>query len=130
MQFILGWGNEGISMIGVILWRSIDDSKAVIWCEDQGNLAFADIAGDQIGAETGFDVGDVVQFDVSVERNIRCAKNVTRLLDNWGSSLADALTRLPVEPGETSDSTNVLPFSPGPGRARRQAQALSRVRHG
>lgn len=27
-------------MLGVVLWADIDDRKAVIWCEDHGNLAY------------------------------------------------------------------------------------------
>ena len=85
-------------MIGVILWRDVDDGKAVIWCEDQGDLAYLDQLDDLLDPVTTLDVGDVVRFDMLIERNMRLARNVTRLLDNWGSTLGDALRMVPQDP--------------------------------
>ena len=85
-------------MIGVILWRNVDDGKAVIWCEDQGDLAYLDRLEHLLDPVSTLDVGDVVRFDLSIQRNMRLARNVTRLLDNWGSTLGDALRVLPRDP--------------------------------
>ena len=90
-------------MIGVILWRDVDDGKAVIWCEDQGDLAYLDRLEDILDPVTSLAVGDVVRFDMSIERNMRLALNVTRLLDNWGATLGDALRKVPKDP-ETLDA--------------------------
>ena len=100
-------------MIGVILWRDVADSKSVIWCEDQGDLVFFDGLNDSVQPEVLLDVGDVVRFEVAVARNARLAKNVTRLKDNWGSTLVDALTNLPPElsPASRQKSAKVVPFN-------------------
>ncbi|MEO9821655.1 MAG: hypothetical protein ABJ370_10435 [Paracoccaceae bacterium] len=92
-------------MIGVILWRDIDDGKAVIWCEDQGDLAYLDRIEDILDPEITLSVGDVVRFDMTIERNMRLALNVTRLLDNWGSTLGDALRKVPNDPDTLDAST-------------------------
>jgi len=100
-------------MIGVILWRDVADSKSVIWCEDQGDLVFFDGLSDSVQPDVLLDVGDVVRFEVAVARNARLAKNVTRLMDNWGSTLVDALTNLPPEPAlaSRSNGAKIVPFS-------------------
>ncbi len=100
-------------MIGVILWRDVDDGKAVIWCEDQGDLAYLDRLEDILDPVTSFAVGDVVRFDMTIERHMRLARNVTRLLDNWGSTLGDALRKVPNDPDsvETSTGTQILAFA-------------------
>ncbi len=85
-------------MIGVILWRDVHDGKAVIWCEDQGDLAYLDRIDGLLDRDSFLDVGDVVRFDLMIKQNLRLARNVTRLLDNWGSTLGDVLKRLPGDP--------------------------------
>ena len=30
-------------MLGVVLWSDVSDRKAVIWCEDQGDLAYVNV---------------------------------------------------------------------------------------
>ena len=35
-------------MYGVVLWADASDTKAVIWCEDQGNLAYYTAAEEDI----------------------------------------------------------------------------------
>ena len=91
-------------MIGVILWRDLDDGKAVIWCEDQGDLAYLDQMEDIIDSARSLSVGDVVRFDMSIRRNMRSALNVTRILGNWGATLGDALRKVPSDP-ETLDAS-------------------------
>lgn len=58
-------------MIGVVLWRDVDAAKAVIWCEDQGDLAFFSAS-----ASAGtFDicVGDWVSFELELHVDLRMA---------------------------------------------------------
>ena len=69
------------TMIGVVLWKNIDDGSAVIWCEDQGDLAFSNNKDTTLDTEAFFDVGDVVEFDVLVLQNMRGARNICRLQD-------------------------------------------------
>ncbi|MEO9514744.1 MAG: hypothetical protein ABJH45_10940 [Paracoccaceae bacterium] len=91
-------------MIGVILWRDLDDGKAVIWCEDQGDLAYLDQLVDAVDSAKSLSVGDVVRFDISIKRNMRSALNVTRMLGNWGATLGDAQRTVPSDP-ETLDAS-------------------------
>lgn len=47
-------------MMGVVLWSDQQVGKAVIWCEDQGKLAY--VTGDQaeINTELELQAGDLV----------------------------------------------------------------------
>lgn len=60
-------------MFGVVLWSDVKDRKAVIWCEDHGDLAFYRQRQEDSGV--GLDAGDWVQFDLTVERHLRFAHN-------------------------------------------------------
>ncbi len=99
-------------MIGVILWRDVEDGKAVIWCEDQGDLAYLDRIEDILDPENMLSIGDVVRFDLLIERNLRLARNVTRLLDNWGATLNNALMMVPGDPIGIAPTTgaDIVPF--------------------
>lgn len=114
-------------MIGVILWRDVVDTKAVIWCEDQGDLAYC--GGDNVPARDldGLKVGDVVQFDVMISGQTRRAVNVLRLIDNWGQSLGKALGHLPEEAtSDQSDEAKVIPFSQAKPRERVSSPGIQR----
>lgn len=113
-------------MIGVILWSDHNDRKAVIWCEDQGDLAFVSQGEPQPDGEDFFEVGDVVRFEVSLQRNLRLAHNPRRLNRNWGASLPDSLQSIPDTPGalRTTHSAEVIPFRPG-SRVAHQHRARS-----
>lgn len=92
-------------MIGVILWRDVAEGKAVVWCEDQGDLAFFNELRDTMDPDVLLDVGDVVRFDVHAQSNLRVATNVSRLLENWGNLLNDALRQIPEEPSGVREGT-------------------------
>ncbi|SNR42748.1 hypothetical protein [Puniceibacterium sediminis] len=63
------------NMFGVVLWTDTAEKKAVIWCEDHGNLAF--YSGEDHSAVEGvsLDAGDLIQFDMNEESNLRLARN-------------------------------------------------------
>ena len=66
-------------MYGVVLWTDASESKAVIWCEDHGNLAYysePEVTFDSGGA---LDAGDLIQFDLREEREYRRARNLRRI---------------------------------------------------
>ncbi|KMK67509.1 hypothetical protein [Puniceibacterium sp. IMCC21224] len=73
------------SMYGVVLWTNTDERKAVIWCEDHGNLAF--YSQNDLGEHTDqsvldglpLDAGDLIQFDLREERDLRLARNPQRV---------------------------------------------------
>ncbi|MBW4708703.1 hypothetical protein KX928_13015 [Roseobacter sp. YSTF-M11] len=99
-------------MIGVVLWSDASDRKAVIWCEDQGDLAFLNSAGDTLQSDAFFDAGDVVQFDMEVHASMRRAHNPRLVLERAGADLPDVLLR-GVSPSEDAPrSAQIIPFAP------------------
>ncbi|WP_415920352.1 hypothetical protein [Tateyamaria sp. SN6-1] len=98
-------------MIGVILWSDPAAEKAVIWCEDHGDLAFLS-RPDAVQLPEGFvDVGDVVEFDISARKNTRLAKNVTVVSESKGTDLVEQLKSAPPPPAmQASHTAEVIPF--------------------
>ncbi|MEM8655543.1 MAG: hypothetical protein AAGF36_12430 [Pseudomonadota bacterium] len=100
-------------MIGVILWSDPAAEKAVIWCEDHGDLAYLS-REECAGLPDGFfDVGDMVQFDLTADRSVRRVTSVTALEQNFGTMLADSLGQPHVPQRarvDVADSAEIIPF--------------------
>lgn len=96
-------------MIGVVLWSDPCDRKAVVWCEDQGDLAFLSEHATLDVHDAFFEIGDVLQFDVTLERTYRRASN-PRLVQE-GAGLA-AVGELKASAQPQPDGGNVIPFRP------------------
>jgi hypothetical protein len=62
-------------MIGVILWSDTSERKAVVWCEDQGDLAFLGNGDAQLEHLGELTAGDLLEFDVRVEGDLRRVNN-------------------------------------------------------
>ncbi|WP_050930004.1 hypothetical protein [Aestuariivita boseongensis] len=62
-------------MLGVVLWSDPREGKAVIWCEDHGELAFYRRVDEGHSTSPEFAPGDLVQFDVETVRHLRFALN-------------------------------------------------------
>jgi hypothetical protein len=77
------------NMYGVVLWSNDESTKAVIWCEDQGDLAFY-AHGTQEDAFQ-LDAGDMVQFDVRNDRHLRFALNPRLVGAGVCAGIADSL---------------------------------------
>ena len=60
-------------MFGVVLWSDRDKNRAVIWCEDHRNLAFFRQDGEDDDQSGRFVPGDLVEFDLREENNLRLA---------------------------------------------------------
>ena len=72
-------------MFGVILWSDPFVKKAVIWCEDQGNLAYYEAPKNVSRIdELFFDTGDYVEFDVEMDRDLCRASNAQIVLPVGG----------------------------------------------
>ncbi|MEM6887762.1 MAG: hypothetical protein AAF636_06435 [Pseudomonadota bacterium] len=97
-------------MIGVVLWSDPKDRKAVIWCEDQGDLAFLNTPESEIESQGFFDAGDVVQFDVELDCSIRRAHNPTLVLEKVGKSLSNALRVRSSDQLPPHATAEVIPF--------------------
>jgi len=61
-------------MYGVVLWKDIEGSRAVIWCEDHGDLAFLS-AEEGMHSGADLDAGDLIHFDVMWDGALRRANN-------------------------------------------------------
>ncbi|WP_458322078.1 hypothetical protein [Roseobacter sp. A03A-229] len=103
-------------MIGVVLWSDASDRKAVIWCEDQGDLAFLNSADDVFQSDAFFDAGDVVQFDMEVQASMRRAHNPRLVLEQAGVGLPEALRQSASSVARMTSSAKVIPFEPRAGR--------------
>lgn len=108
-------------MYGVVLWSDGEKNRAVIWCEDHGNLAF--FKGDHADEPgiAGIDPGDLVQFELTEERQMRLASNPRLVAADEYPTLAQDLrytgpmASLPKEKS-AQDVSNIVPFAP-PERA-------------
>jgi len=93
-------------MFGVVLWSDEQEQKAVIWCEDHGDLAFYSNKVD--GFRLTLDAGDWVQFDMTMERHQRFAHNPRLVCEGVYPDLADALCAVPAPhsvPGPSKERT-------------------------
>ena len=79
-------------MFGVILWSDPERQKAVIWCEDHGQLAFYnDHASDLL--PYAYDVGDLVEFQVQDYDGLRHASDLRLVSQQEYPNLIQALKK-------------------------------------
>lgn len=116
-------------MYGVVLWSDPDARKAVIWCEDHGDLAFYSAGSHLTLGEVSLDAGDLVEFDVTTERALRYAHNPQVVSEGFDREIADRLDRGAVPargqacPARKSEERRILPFRrPGAAAQRRPLQ--------
>lgn len=83
-------------MFGVVLWSDTQVKKAVIWCEDHGDLAFYNQSDGR--DDFSLDAGDWVQFDMTVDHHQRFAHNPRLVSEGVYPDLADALSATAVAP--------------------------------
>lgn len=103
------------TMYGVVLWADRQDHKAVIWCEDQGDLALYPDTEASLHAGLSLDAGDLIQFDMRQDRNLRFARNPRLLAQKHCPELAEALRQTTPQraaPKRSFDRAdgNVIPF--------------------
>ncbi|EBA09050.1 hypothetical protein [Sagittula stellata] len=105
------------SMYGVVLWADASDTKAVIWCEDHGNLAYYTAAEEHIHEGPTLDAGDLIQFELCECADFRRADNPKRVGQGYAPELArnlrgrasDVVSPRP-EPRRATGGDNVVPF--------------------
>lgn len=122
-------------MYGVVIWSDEDEQKAVIWCEDHGDLAFYRQAdGD---GRLSLDAGDWVQFDLTMEQQMRYALNPRLVAEGVYADLADSLAAPrggksvqghggpESRSGGRRDSAQIIPFGAisGPKTAQKAGRA-------
>ncbi|MGR3758908.1 hypothetical protein ACUXV3_02070 [Roseobacteraceae bacterium NS-SX3] len=100
-------------MIGVVLWSDAALQKAVIWCEDQGDLAFYK-QGDAARTQR-LHTGDWVEFDVKLAGSLRLAEHPV-VLDEPGcpdvaARLASMASGAAGGAANGASRGNVVPFT-------------------
>ncbi|MCI5110879.1 MAG: hypothetical protein MRY75_10040 [Marivita sp.] len=102
------------NMFGVVLWSDAAAQKAVIWCEDQGELAFYTPGDGNVHDAPVLDAGDLIRFDVIVQQNVRKASNPEVLMPSHSPDLpkklraGSAIAGDANPPVETSKSEKVV----------------------
>ena len=101
------------SMYGVVIWSNADQRKAIIWCEDQGDLAYytQDCASALDGA--ALDPGDLIQFDLRLEKSLRMVDNPQHVECGTHAGLASSLS-----------TQNVNQIVPSRARTKRQTDNI------
>tara|TARA_R110002074_G_scaffold6197_8_gene28892 strand:+ start:2247 stop:2693 length:447 start_codon:yes stop_codon:yes gene_type:complete len=103
----------GLQMLGVVLWSDENDRKAVFWCEDHGDLAYYEGKDANFDHSVFFDAGDMVQFDVAVDRRLRKAFNPRVVQERVCAGLPATLKRTTAAPAPAQQlkSAKVIAFS-------------------
>lgn len=100
-------------MYGVVIWSDRSADRAVIWCEDHGDLAY--YRGDRDGAAADraetMEAGDLVQFDVAPGREMRLARRPRLVVQDSHPTLAGDLRRAGAGAGGLPDTRSDLPRS-------------------
>lgn len=91
-------------MYGVVLWADEMDSKAVIWCEDHGNLAYYSASEPSIHQGVALDAGDLIQFELREEPDCRLARNLQHVNAGFAPDIALNLQSKP------ASGSNVVQF--------------------
>lgn len=78
-------------MIGVIVWSSAAKQKAVVWCEDQGALAYLQGRDNVIGKAGWPEAGDMIALETEVRGELRHAFNVRVIEERKCSDLPSLL---------------------------------------
>ena len=79
-------------MYGVVIWSDQLKNRAVIWCEDHGDLAY--FRGDSAGAEVSeIGPGDLVEFDLAASDGLRLADAPRLVAPKSHPHIARALKR-------------------------------------
>lgn len=101
-------------MIGLVLWSDAEDSKAVFWCEDHGDLAYFDASLEPEVEAVCLNAGDMVSFELTVEDSVRQARRplvvTPKICNGIQEHLLETASRneqVQVEPRKTD---NVVPF--------------------
>ncbi|RKF15162.1 hypothetical protein D6850_09980 [Roseovarius spongiae] len=114
-------------MYGVVLWSDQNPDRAVIWCEDHGDLAFYRCEGRECPEMAQISPGDLVTFDLCEKSDMRRARaprlveqdshpNLTRALQQAGrnaGAFPDTQSDVPAPgagPQQPETAQNVVPF--------------------
>lgn len=98
-------------MFGVVLWSNPDEGKAVIWCEDQGDLAYVEPGG--FGSDPlAIEAGDLVELEFSSTSQSRSVESARLVERQAYPSIADKLTGYDKTPHARTGSAEIIKFLP------------------
>jgi len=99
-------------MYGVVLWSDQVERKAVIWCEDHGDLAYYNAAEHSVFDGASLDAGDLVHFQLDEGSVMRRAQNPELVSEGHAPAIADRLRGAVSRPAERPKrkTANVLAF--------------------
>ena len=93
-------------MLGVVIWTDAGDDKAIIWCEDHGDLAFIGQQSHAAANGERFDQGDLIQFDLAEHENVRLACNPRKIAHHYCSDLGAVIETAQTVEMDISASVN------------------------
>ncbi|WP_439110345.1 hypothetical protein [Lentibacter sp.] len=101
-------------MFGVVLWSDSQEKKAVIWCEDHGDLAFY---GGESSVFDGamLDAGDLVEFQLKAGSSMRLVQNPALISAEFAPALAQRL------------KATIVPKAPAPSTAVKSKRAGAQI---
>ena len=100
-----------VRMCGVVLWSSVDEGRAVIWCEDQGNLAFYKAMDRDAHGGAALDPGDLIEFDLDDADDHRIASNPRLLVEDHAPRIAHGLRSGAQAMRSVTDAVRTMPAS-------------------
>lgn len=114
-------------MLGVVIWTDVAENKAIIWCEDHGELAFLGEHPLKGTTALRFDQGDLIQFDLTEHRNLRLARNARKVAQHYCSDLGAVIATAEAVQEEilaSADKTTASLFSLDTERAARAGKSV------
>ncbi len=105
-------------MYGVVLWSDQAEQKAVIWCEDQGDLAYYGGQSTSIFDGPSLDAGDLVHFQIEDGAHMRLAQNPELVSESHAPTIAQKLRAAMSgqghgaghSKGQPRRTSNIVPF--------------------
>ncbi|MEL7098317.1 MAG: hypothetical protein AAGM84_05755 [Pseudomonadota bacterium] len=107
----------------------MSDRKAVVWCEDQGDLAFLNDEDAQRPLGDFFDVGDLLRFDLDVDRSYRLARNAELVQEAVGlKAVQNVREAASAHRCGTNCGADIIPFRINSLRSRQQDRPICATR--
>ncbi|MFU1476721.1 hypothetical protein ACM25N_03040 [Roseovarius sp. C7] len=110
-------------MMGVVLWSDVKDNRAVVWCDDHGDLAFYKPRKSSVNAAT-FQPGDLIEFELREASQMRIVSRPQVLERDSHPNLVDELKQVGEAMGIVSGSRGVKRTSPNGTRQSRGATVV------
>ncbi|WP_438990448.1 hypothetical protein [Lentibacter sp.] len=78
-------------MYGVVLWSDQAEQKAVIWCEDHGDLAYYGGSASSLFDGPVLDAGDLIEFQLLESATLRLVRNPELIAEQHAPAIAERL---------------------------------------